>query len=131
MVFSPDDTTDFFDIVSPVGWDCRIHPLHFWKVISPLHPNDCPVYDTKQSDGELPVMLELWRIRNTPSLPSLLGPLSRSGSTWKALIYRSNWTVGFLNSVQTNDLRWIELLEIELFDYFTVCKQMTDVELNS
>ena len=22
-------------------------------------PNECPVYDTKQSDGEVPVMLEL------------------------------------------------------------------------
>ena len=22
--------------------------------------NECPVYDTKQSDGEVPVMLELW-----------------------------------------------------------------------
>ena len=34
-----------------------------------------PGYDTKQSDGELAVMLELWGIRNIPSLPSLLGPL--------------------------------------------------------
>ena len=24
-------------------------------------PNECPGYDTKQSDGEIPVMLELWR----------------------------------------------------------------------
>ena len=23
-------------------------------------PNECPGYDTKQSDGELPVMLGLW-----------------------------------------------------------------------
>ena len=32
--------------------------------------------------------------------------------------------------MQTNDLRLIELLEIELFDHFTVCKQMTDIYLN-
>ena len=38
-------------------------------------PNECPGYDTKQSDGEVPVMLELWRMRITPSLPSLPGPL--------------------------------------------------------
>ena len=38
-------------------------------------PNECPVYDTKQSDGEVPVMLELWGIQSTPSLPSLPGPL--------------------------------------------------------
>ena len=29
-----------------------------------------------------------------------------------------------------NDLRWIELLEIELFDPLTEYKQMTDVWLN-
>ena len=26
---------------------------------SKIPPNDCPEYDTKQSDGEVPVMLEL------------------------------------------------------------------------
>ena len=39
----------------------------------PLH--ECPRYDTKQSDGVVPVMLELWRMRSTPSLPLLPGPL--------------------------------------------------------
>ena len=24
------------------------------------HPIECPVYDTKQSDGEAPAMLKLW-----------------------------------------------------------------------
>ena len=38
-------------------------------------PNERPGYDTKQSDGEIPVMLGLWEIRSTPSLPSLPGPL--------------------------------------------------------
>ena len=38
-------------------------------------PNECPVYDTKQSDGEVPAILELWGMWNTPSLPSLPGPL--------------------------------------------------------
>ena len=33
--------------------------------------NECPRYDTKQSDGDVPVMLELWGIRSTPSLPFL------------------------------------------------------------
>ena len=32
-------------------------------------------YDTKQSDGEVPEMLELWGMHSTPSLPSLPGPL--------------------------------------------------------
>ena len=36
---------------------------------------ECPVYDTKQSVGDVPAMLELWGMRNTPSLPSLSCPL--------------------------------------------------------
>ena len=38
-------------------------------------PNECPGFDTKQSDGEVPAVLELWGMRSTPSLPSLPGPL--------------------------------------------------------
>ena len=38
-------------------------------------PNECPGYDTKQSDGEVPLMLELWGMRSKPSLQSLPGPL--------------------------------------------------------
>ena len=38
-------------------------------------PNDCPGYNTKQSHCEAPVMLELWGMRSTSSLPSLSGPL--------------------------------------------------------
>ena len=37
--------------------------------------NECPGYDTKQSDGEVPAMLELWGMQSTPLLPSLPGPL--------------------------------------------------------
>ena len=37
--------------------------------------NQCPTYDTKQSDGEAPVMLALWGMRSTPSLPSFPGSL--------------------------------------------------------
>ena len=37
--------------------------------------NECPRYDTKQSDGEFQVMLELWGMRSTPLLSSLPGPL--------------------------------------------------------
>ena len=37
--------------------------------------NECPRYDTKQYDGKVPVMQELWGMRSTHSLPSLPGPL--------------------------------------------------------
>ena len=48
-----------------------MHRMHRGKT----PPNECPGYDTKQSDGEVPVMLELWGMRSTPLLPSLPGPL--------------------------------------------------------
>ena len=32
-------------------------------------------YDTKQSDGDAPGMLELWEMQSTPLLPSLQGKL--------------------------------------------------------
>ena len=40
------------------------------------NPNECPGYDTKQSDFEALVMLKLWGMRSTPSLPSIPCPLS-------------------------------------------------------
>ena len=38
-------------------------------------PNECPVYDTKQSDDEVPVMLWFWGMWSTPPLPLLPVPL--------------------------------------------------------
>ena len=60
--------------VGPVIWGCRIHWLLLCRGVRPP-TNEHPGYDTKQSDGDVPVMLELWGIWNTPSLPSLPGPL--------------------------------------------------------
>ena len=37
-------------------------------------PHECPRYDTKQSDGEVVIMLELWGMRSTSLLPLLPGP---------------------------------------------------------
>ena len=39
----------------PVGWGCRIHRLLLCRGVTP--PNECPGYDTKQYDGEVPVLL--------------------------------------------------------------------------
>ena len=55
----------------PVIWGCRIHRLHFCRLVRPPTPNEYPGYDTKQSDCEVPVTLGLWPMRSTPSLPSL------------------------------------------------------------
>ena len=37
--------------------------------------NECPDYDIKQSDGEVPVMLKLWGMQRSLSSPLLPGPL--------------------------------------------------------
>ena len=64
----------FIQIIScPVGWSCRIHRLLLCRGVRPL--NECPRYDTKQSDDEVPAMLGPWGIRSTPSMPLLPGPL--------------------------------------------------------
>ena len=58
----------------PVGWGCRIHQLLLCREVR-LPTNTCPGYNTKKSDGKVPVMLKLWGMLSTSSLPSLLGPL--------------------------------------------------------
>ena len=45
---------------------------------------ECPGYDTKQSDHEVPVMLGLWGMQSTPSLPLLPGPL------WAGMVLFTN-----------------------------------------
>ena len=44
-------------------------------VLNTLPPNECPGYDTKQTDGEVPVMLGLWGMQSSPSLPLFPGTL--------------------------------------------------------
>ena len=62
--------TTFSYISSSVGWGCRIHQLHLCRGIR-LPLNKCLGYDLKQSDGEAPVLLELWGMWGTSSLPLL------------------------------------------------------------
>ena len=58
-----------------VSWGCRIHQLLFCRWVRPPPKNKCPGYDAKQSDTEVPVMLALWRMQNTPLLPLFPGLL--------------------------------------------------------
>ena len=58
-----------------IDWSCRIHRLHLCGGVRPFTNNNCHGYNTKHSKVEIPVMLDLWRIRSTPWLPSLPGPL--------------------------------------------------------
>ena len=56
-----------------VGGSSRSHRLDLCTEVRPL--NECPVHETKQSDNQAPVILELLGIRNIPSLLFLPGPL--------------------------------------------------------
>ena len=65
--------------IYPAGWSCRIHRQFFCKGIR-LPLNECPWYDSKQSVGVVPIMLELWGMRSTTSLPS------HPGSLWPEVV---------------------------------------------
>ena len=62
----------FNSVYCPVGWGCKIRQLHFYRGVK----KKTSVLDItpKQSDDEVPVMLELWGMQSTPSLPLLPGP---------------------------------------------------------
>ena len=56
----------------------RINYFHCMLIITFLFLESffpCPGYDTKQSDGEVLVLLKFCEMRSSPSLPSLPGPL--------------------------------------------------------
>ena len=50
----------------PVGWDCRIYRRHLCRGLS--------FPQITLNNNVASVMLELWRMQSTPSLPSFLGP---------------------------------------------------------
>ena len=56
---------------SPVDWGSRIHRLHLCRRARPP-PTNVLVCDIKQSDGKVPIMLELWGMWSTPLLPLIL-----------------------------------------------------------
>ena len=68
-------TNNYPSLFGPVGLGCKIHRLHLCRRVIPLATNKYPGYDTKQSDTGVPVMLEPWRMRSTPSLLSFPGQL--------------------------------------------------------
>ena len=58
----------------PLGWGCRIHRLRRYREVRPPTTSVLDM-SLKKSDGEVPVMLELWGMISTPSLTSLQGSL--------------------------------------------------------
>ena len=69
---------------SPVGWSYRIHRLHLCRGVRT--PNECPRYDSKQSDGEALVILELL-LSPSQLLRPLAGHCSNEGLNLGLSIY--------------------------------------------
>ena len=69
------EIVNYSQTLCPVDWGCRLH------LCKGVRSPKCSGCDTKQSDGEIPVMLELWGMWSTPSLPLLPGSLAWNGST--------------------------------------------------
>ena len=63
-----------------------------------------PGHDIKQSEDEAPVMLKLWGMVSSLSLPSLPGPHWAGMVAPDSPMYGSNRIVWHLNRVQTNGL---------------------------
>ena len=77
FVLSLKVTSLFFNIFTV---QCDIFPniqsTFFAQSAGAVEYTDCTSgYDTKQSDGEVLVMLKLWGMQSTPLLPSLPCPL--------------------------------------------------------
>ena len=95
-----------------VGWGCRIHWLHLCRGVRPHHPSTkkCPGYNTKQSDGEVPMMLGLWAMQSTPFIATASRTtLAQNGRTWLGPIYGLNRTKlhTFLNWIVWIRTVWI------------------------
>ena len=84
-------------------------------------PSECPAYDTKQSDGEAPVMLELWRMPSTPLLPLLPSLFWPRVEAPDRVLFMGQ-TELFHLLAECKQITFTKLLEIELFLYLTVCK---------
>ena len=87
--------------------------------------NECPRYDTKQTDSEVPVMWELWGMQCTPSLPLLPGPI------WPGVVAPDKGPIYGLNRtnyiLMLNWIFWIRIVWLnwiawnrKVFDYQTV-----------
>ena len=71
-IWTPSNIDNFELPLGPGSWGC-IHDCISAEGYD--SPNECPGYDTKQSDREVPVNLELSGMLSTPLLPLFQGSL--------------------------------------------------------
>ena len=84
------------------------------------HRNECSGYNTKQSDGDVPVMLELWGTYRTPSLPPL------PGSLWRSVVAHDR----VLSIGQTDPNCVLVLNRVAYNRTVLICKLYTKAKLN-
>ena len=88
-----------------IDWDCRIHQLLLCRGVRHPLQRVYWIYDTKQSDGEVPVMLELWRMQSTSSLPLLPSSLRLRVVAPDRVLSESNRTK-LCTYAKQNCLKW-------------------------
>ena len=59
--------TTFWNSYYPASWGCWIYWLQHCRGVRPPPPNKSRRYDTKQSNGEVSVMLGIWGVQGTSS----------------------------------------------------------------
>ena len=100
-------------LLHPRWLSCGIHQLILSRVLR-RSLNKCSGYDTKESDNEAPVMLKLWRMQSTCSLPSL------SGLLWFRVVASDR--VRSMGWIEEFDIKTL-CKQIEHFDHLTLCKK--------
>ena len=81
------------------------------------------VLPPKQSDGEFPVMLDLWEVQSTHLLPSLPGPLWPGMVAPDRVLSMGQIELTFKLCTWTFKLTYVKLNSLKYnFDYLTVCK---------
>ena len=95
------------------------HQMYLCKGVKPP-PNEYLGYNTKQSNGQAPEMLELGEMQSTPSLQSLSGPL------WPRVVAPDRvLSMGHLNVCKwMTDVKLL-LLHRNIWKHLTMCKQMS------
>ena len=119
------DNTWIFDFLqsinrnetSSISWGCIIHRPYICRGVI----RECPVYDTKPTEGEAPDLKfrGMWSTLSLPLLPGLLWPC----------VVVPDWVlftgqIELFDCKKKNILYWNKLLEIVSFDHLTVCKQI-------
>ena len=76
----------------------KMRPVVSIVLVSLYYFYECPGYDTKQSDSEVPGMLELWGMQSTLSLQLLPSPL------WPGMV-APDWPLS-MGYAKLNCLKW-------------------------